>query len=81
MLVVADLAVIREGVEMLTGQALPADRPRPSEVVLLTRQPQAWKLGRRSSSPPALRSPIEGEGLSLGSQRAPFDVEHLARMD
>ena len=76
-LVVADAAVIRggvlgnallvgDGVEWLTGQTLPVSCPRPSEVVLTTRQPQLWRLGRLSSSAPAVRPPIDRYGFSFG---------------
>lgn len=74
-LVVADAAVIRRGVELLTGQTLPASCPRPSEVVLISRQPQEWQLGRRSSSPPALRSPIDRVGQSLALLPVPLGVD------
>jgi broad specificity phosphatase PhoE len=57
--------VIREIVLALTGGRLPADRPRPGELVLLTRTGEApFRLGRESSDPPPLRSCLERTGLS-----------------
>jgi alpha-ribazole phosphatase len=64
-LVVTHAEVIRRMVALLTGSSLPDGRPGPGEMVLLTRRDDGeFRLGRRSSDPDALRSPLEREGLS-----------------
>ena len=63
-LVVSHRSVIRTLAALLVAP-LPTDRPFPSEMVLLTRQEEGlWKLGRETSDPPPLRSPLERTGLS-----------------
>ncbi|HVP28749.1 MAG TPA: histidine phosphatase family protein [Myxococcota bacterium] len=53
--VVAHKGVIRTVVEALTGQKLERDEPTLGGVVQLVAQPDgAWRLGVRSSDPPAL---------------------------
>ena len=64
-LVVSHAEVIREVAWRLAGARLPRGRPRPAEMLLLTRAPSgAFRLGRASSDPDPLRSPLEREGLS-----------------
>jgi hypothetical protein len=63
-LVVADGGVLRILAERLLERPLPEGRPHPGEMALLTRRESGWHLGRRSSDPEPLRSPLERDGLS-----------------
>lgn len=64
LLVVSHQSTIRRIAQRL-GAPLPAGRPLPAEMILLTRRRgPVWSLGRRSSDPPALRSPLERTGMS-----------------
>lgn len=64
LLVVTHQDVCRRIVEGLSGRALPDGRPLVGERVLLTCDgDDRWRLGRRSSDPPALRSALERDGL------------------
>lgn len=59
--------VIREVAWRLAGARLPADRPAPAEMLLLSRVADGaypFRMGRVSSDPEALRSVLEREGLS-----------------
>ncbi len=78
-LVVTHGEVIREIVEQLSGEVLSRQSPMLSELVLLTRGPQSrFRLGRSSSDPEALRSPLERFGLSgVGPWRAERSVGHF----
>ena len=79
-LVVSHGETIRELVERLAGTPLPEGRPRIGELALVTRDADGrWRLGRRSSDPEPLRSPLERTGL-LGSSD-PLDDRHVAPLE
>ena len=64
-LVVSHAEVIREIAWRLAGARLQHARPEPAEMLLLTRDAAgAFRLGRASSDPDPLRSPLERTGLS-----------------
>jgi probable phosphoglycerate mutase len=78
-LVVSHARVIRELVWELSGSSLPEGRPAPAELVLLTRRSDgSLRLGRSSSDPEALRSPLERTGLS-GSDFS--DERHTGQLE
>lgn len=78
-LVVSHGEVIREIVEQLSGEVLSRQSPAPSELVLLTQAPgPRFRLGRASSDPDPLRSPLESTGLSaLGIPSTGRSVGHF----
>jgi len=79
-LVVGHRDGIREIASALAGAALPAGRPAVAELALLTRDADGrWRLGRRSSDPPPLRSELERTGLSGGSD--PWDGRHVGSLE
>lgn len=81
-LVVCHGDVIRELAQRLLGRELPDRRPLPGELVLLTRRSDGqFRLGRASSDPMSLRSPLEREGLSgIGSSGA-MPEGHIAPLE
>jgi broad specificity phosphatase PhoE len=78
-LVVTHGEVIREIVEQLSGEVLSRELPAPSELLLLTRSQDArFRLGRSSSDPDPLRSPLERAGLSgVGDAQVGRSVGHF----
>jgi broad specificity phosphatase PhoE len=79
-LVVSHGEVIRRIVELQVDHALPPGRPWPGEMALLTRRGESsWALGRRSSDPEPLRSPLEREGL--GGCGEPSRERHVAALE
>jgi broad specificity phosphatase PhoE len=80
MLVVSHQSTIRAIVDLLVAP-LPPDRPFPAEMVLLTRQDAGrWALGRRTSDPVVLRSPLEATGLSGRPEERPPE-RHVASLE
>lgn len=80
-LVVADGELIRQAVVVLAGVELPEGRPEPGEMVVTTRDVTGrFRLGRRSSDPPPLRSALEREGLS-GPPEARGVEQHVAKLE
>jgi broad specificity phosphatase PhoE len=78
-LVVSHLCVIRAIAAQLVVP-LPPGRPWPAEMVLITRQERGrWSLGRRSSDPHPLRSPLERTGLSGRPCERPPE-QHVERL-
>ncbi|HEU4427286.1 MAG TPA: histidine phosphatase family protein [Myxococcota bacterium] len=79
-LVVSHAEVIREVAWRLAHVRLPLGRPDPAEMLLLTRAPSgAFRLGRASSDPDPLRSPLEREGLSSGED--PLPERHIGHLE
>jgi len=79
-LVVSHLAVIRAITAALSAP-LPAGRPEPAEMALVSRGVSGqWRLGRRTSDPEALRSPLERTGLS-GLLDEPPSERHAKRLE
>jgi broad specificity phosphatase PhoE len=77
LLLVSHLEVIRAIARQL-GAPLPAARPWPAEMVLLTRREGGrFRLGRRTSDPEPLRTPFEWSGLS-GSAEGREPERHVA---
>lgn len=61
----------------MTGSA-PAARVRFGTIGMLTRAHASWMPGRRSSDPPALRSPLERDGLAELAQLEDEPARHVA---
>jgi len=79
-LVVSHAEVIREVAWRLAGARLPAGRPAPAEMLLLTRDASgAFRMGRASSDPDPLRSPLERAGLSDGEDALP--ERHIGHLE
>jgi broad specificity phosphatase PhoE len=79
-LVVAHRDTIRQIAEILAARSLPPERPRIGELALVTRGGDGrWHLGRRSSDPEPLRSPLERTGLLEGDDL--LDDRHVAPLE
>jgi len=79
-LVVSHAEVIREIAWRLAGARLPAGRPAPAEMLLLTREASGvFRMGRASSDPEPLRSPLERGGLSDGDD--PLPERHIGHLE
>jgi broad specificity phosphatase PhoE len=81
-LVVTHGSVIREIVAQLADAPIPDGRPHPAEMVLLTRtRGGKFRLGRRSSDPEPLRSPLERHGLSGSGSGDGEPERHVAHLE
>ena len=81
-LVVADAPVWGAIWSSLIGVDPPAGRPRWGDVGLLARGPDGrWFPGRHCSDPPALRSPLEREGIAGAEELIADGVQHAASLE